>query len=156
MDSKQDLILIDTNVFVIDLRYKRDINYPANASFLERVAENETGFTTLINLLELCGILSFNLNHSQLMDLWNYFQKRYNISVLPPPDMASEFPTVSIKRVFEQIEEKVSLGDALVLAVARQYLSFVPSFVTWDKAHFEGKFPGKVVTPAEYFPSLHF
>jgi predicted nucleic-acid-binding protein len=60
--SKQELILIDTNVFVIDLRYKRDTNFRLNQSFLSFVAQNGSGFTTIVNLLELCGILSFNLN----------------------------------------------------------------------------------------------
>jgi len=67
--SQEALILIDTNIFVIDLRYKRDVNYNSNLSFLEVARQRRTGFTTLINLLELCGILSFNLNEKQLLDL---------------------------------------------------------------------------------------
>jgi hypothetical protein len=31
--AKQELILIDTNIFVIDLRYKRDKSYKLNQSF---------------------------------------------------------------------------------------------------------------------------
>ena len=83
MGSKQELILIDTNVFVIDLRYKRDTNFRLNKSFLSFVAQNGSGFTTIVNLLELCGILSFNLNQDQLLDLWTYFQDRHKINILP-------------------------------------------------------------------------
>ena len=79
MGSKQELILIDTNIFVIDLRYKRDTNFKLNQSFLSSVAHSRSGFTTIVNLLELCGILSFNLNQDQLLDLWTYFQDRYKI-----------------------------------------------------------------------------
>jgi hypothetical protein len=32
--QKQDLVLVDTNIFVIDLQYKRDINYETNRAFL--------------------------------------------------------------------------------------------------------------------------
>ena len=51
MGSKQELILIDTNVFVIDLRYKRDTNFKLNQSLLSFVAQNGSGFTTIVNLL---------------------------------------------------------------------------------------------------------
>ena len=56
MGSKQELVLIDTNIFVIDLRYKRDVNFKLNKSFLSFVAQSGSGFTTIVNLLELCGI----------------------------------------------------------------------------------------------------
>ncbi|MBW2205031.1 MAG: hypothetical protein JRF52_13405 [Deltaproteobacteria bacterium] len=45
MGSQEALILIDTNIFVIDLRYKRDVNYNSNLSFLEAVRQRGTGFT---------------------------------------------------------------------------------------------------------------
>ncbi len=66
MDPKQELILIDTNIFVIDLRYKRDVNFKKNQAFLVEIAQSRSGFTTLANLMGLCGILSFNLNPMQL------------------------------------------------------------------------------------------
>lgn len=117
--------------------------------FLETVAKRGNGFTTLINLLELCGILSFNLNQKQLNDLWRYFQHRYNVAVLPSPDNTSGFPTFPVRDLFEQFYKKISLGDALMLTVAARYLSFVPTLVTWDRDHFKDKFPGNVMTPVE-------
>ena len=64
--------LIDTNVFVIDRRYRRDRNYAVNRRFLDGVKRDRNGFTTTINLLELCGILSFNLE-DQLQTVWDGF-----------------------------------------------------------------------------------
>jgi predicted nucleic acid-binding protein len=145
--SKQELILIDTNVFVIDLRYKRDTNFKLNKSFLSFVAQNGSGFTTIVNLLELCGILSFNLNKDQLLDLWTYFQDRYKITVLPEPNLESDFPSIEINRLFGTLSKKTSFGDALAIAIAEKYLSFVSTMVTWEDEHFRGKFPGKVLTP---------
>ncbi len=43
MGSKEDLVLIDTNIFVIDLRYKRDIHYEINRTFLTYIAKKEKG-----------------------------------------------------------------------------------------------------------------
>ena len=76
MGPKQDLVLVDTNLFVIDLRYKRDSNFEINRAFLDLIGEKKNGFTTIVNLLELCGILSFNLNEKQLIELWVYFQDK--------------------------------------------------------------------------------
>jgi hypothetical protein len=72
--AKQELVLVDTNIFVIDLRYKRDKNFKINRIFLDNIARGKNGFTTIVNLFELCGILSFNLNENQLAELWFYFQ----------------------------------------------------------------------------------
>jgi hypothetical protein len=113
LGSRQELILIDTNIFVIDLRYKRDTNFKLNQSFLSSVAQSGNGFTTIVNLLELCGILSFNLNQRQLYDLWTYFGDRYKITVLPEPDLQSYFPGIKIDRLFGILCKKTSFGDAL-------------------------------------------
>lgn len=43
MGSKEDLVLIDTNIFVIDLRYKRDIHYEINRTFLTYIAKKRKG-----------------------------------------------------------------------------------------------------------------
>jgi predicted nucleic acid-binding protein len=148
--AEQELILIDTNIFVIDLRYKRDTNYRVNQAFLSSVAQNGNGFTTIVNLLELCGILSFNLNGDQLLDLWTYFCDRYKVTVLPEPDLQSDFPVIEIRRLFDMLSKKSSFGDALMMAVAEKYLAFVATLVTWDNEHFKEKYTGKVLTPEEY------
>ena len=144
MGSKPELILIDTNIFVIDLRYKRDTNFMLNKSFLSVISQNGNGFTTIVNLLELCGILSFNLNQDQLLDLWTYFQDRYNITVLPEPNLQNDFPSIEMNRLFGILRKKTSFGDALTISVAEKYLSFVSTMVTWDNDHFKDKFAGNV------------
>jgi predicted nucleic acid-binding protein len=148
--TKADVVLVDTNVFVIDLRYKRDRHFKKNKSFLHSVAQNGNGFTTIVNLLELCGILSFNLNQNQLHDLWTYFYDRYQITVLPEPELGSIFPGIEIKRLFDIMSKKSAFGDALIVAVAEKYLSFASTLVTWDREHFKHKFNGQVLTPEAY------
>ncbi len=150
MDAKQDLVLIDTNIFVIDLRYKRDVYFKTNRAFLADIAKKRTGFTTIVNLLELCGILSFNLNEKQLNELWFYFQDRYQVSVLPVPSLETNFPTIGIKELFDLLKTKTSLGDALMASVAKHHLAFISTMVTWDNLHFENIFPGTVLTPEEF------
>jgi predicted nucleic acid-binding protein len=150
MDSEQKLVLIDTNVFVIDLRYHRDPFYNENRRFLDDIGRSDTGFTTLVNLFELCGILSFNLSQTQLVNLWGHFSRKYRVSVLPTPDLEAHCPVVEQKCVFDYIGKRSSFGDALVAATADSYLPFISTFVTWDKEHLGGVFRGEVLTPAEY------
>ena len=154
MGSKQKPILIDTNIFVIDLRYKRDTSFKLNQSFLSSVAQSGRGFTTIVNLLELCGILSINLNHDQLLDLWTYFQDRYKITVLPEPDLQRDFPDIKLNRLFASICKKTSFGDALMISVAEKCISFASTLITWDNEHFKDKFGGIVLTPAEFLDGL--
>jgi hypothetical protein len=147
LGSEQELILVDTNIFVIDLRYKRDTNFRVNRSFLSFVAQNGIGFTTIVNLLEICGILSFSLNQDRLFDLWTYFQDRYKITVLPEPNLKHDFPGIEINRLFGILCKKTSFGDALMISVAEKYLSFVSTMVTWNDVHFKDRFDGNVLTP---------
>lgn len=150
MDSGQRLVLIDTNIFVIDLRYKRDVHYKDNQSFLEYIKNNKNGFTTIFNLLEICGILSFNLNEKQLTHLWKYFQKRYAVTVIPEPDLNTRIPQIKQKDIFNLLKKRLSLGDALMLFIAENNLSFISTLITWDKEHFAGKYNGQIFTPDEF------
>lgn len=155
MGPKQDLVLVDSNIFVIDLRYKRDVNYQINRTFLDYIAKKKTGFTTIVNLLELCGILSFNLNEKQLTELWLYFQKRYEVAVLPDADLETGFPGIEIRRIFDVLKRRTSLGDALMISVAEKHLPFISTMVSWDKPHFESIFSGRVLTPDEFMQSSY-
>jgi predicted nucleic acid-binding protein len=150
MGKERTFVLIDTNVFVIDLRYKNDSHYRANRKFLDLVSETGTGFTTVINLLEICGILSFNLSERQLRELWFYFPERYKVTVLPDTSQDSILPSAKVSEVFDLIKERMSFGDAYILAVANKTLPSLATVVTWDKNHFQGKFPSRILTPAEY------
>jgi len=145
---------VDTNIFVIDLRYKRDTNYEINRAFLDYIGEKKNGFTTIVNLLELFGIFSFNLNEKQLIELWFYFQDRYGVVVLPVPGLETKFPVIQIKEIFDLMKNRTSLGDALMISVAKKHLPFVTTMVSWDDLHFENIFPGTVLTPEKFLKGL--
>lgn len=141
--------LIDTNVFVIDLRYRRDRNFAANRRFLDAVEHEGNGFTTTINLLELCGILSFNLNEQQLQTVWDEFPERYGVVVMPGSAVDASLPPFPIVEVLAYLRRRMPLGDALFLLTARRHAAFAKTLVTWDRAHFTERFPGRVATPAD-------
>ena len=141
--------LIDTNVFVIDLRYPRDRNFAVNRRFLDAIKRTQSGVTTTINLLEVCGILSFNLNERQLTTLWEQFADRFGVDVLPVSDFDAAVPKMGIGELFAYLRQRMSLGDAQFVLTARKYAGFATTLVTWDRNHFLDRFAGRVATPGE-------
>ena len=141
--------LIDTNVFVIDLRYPRDRNFGVNRRFLDAIKRERSGITTTINLLELCGILSFNLNQRQLSTLWEQFPGRFGVDVLPTAEFDAPVPKMGVGELFALLERRMSLGDGQFLLTARNHVAFAKTLVTWDRDHFVERFAGRVVTPEE-------
>jgi len=141
---------IDTNVFIIELRYKNDANFKANRDFLNIIANQGKGVTSSINLLEVCGILSFNLNDRQLQELFYYLPDKFGIDVIPSHDMDALFPASSIKDLMEIIRKKASLGDALIAELVNKTLPLRSLFVSWDSKHFKDLLSVEAMTPKEY------
>lgn len=152
MGAKKKIIVIDTNVFIIDIRYKRDEKFNINRQFLDSAGKSGAGMTTIFNLLEICGILSFNLNRRQLDELFAYFGARYNVKIVPTADPAAPLPFFTANQIFDRISQKTSLGDSLILSTVDQYLPGASLIVSWDKDHLENKIDIPVLTPEEFTP----
>ena len=144
------MILVDSNVFVMDLRYQRDPLFPVNRAFLDALALDGSGGTTLFNLLEVAGILSFNLNDRQVRELLVHFPRRYRVAVVPAFDRETMLPTMAVHEVLPHILGRMAFGDALVLAAAERFSQPGSTFVTWDASNFVGKTRLTVVTPQEW------
>ena len=145
--ARKARVLIDTDVFVIDLRYHRDLKYSENCAFLERVRQGEfVGSITVYNLMEVCGILSFNLSPQSLEELFIGFATKYNVAVLFPPDEEERicFDPVGI---LETMKRRFSFGDALIAELTQRCKGQLDLFVTWNAVHFADKLPLQVVTP---------
>ena len=136
------MIFADSDVYVIDQLYKRDKRYETNHKFLE---ENTTS-TSIFNVLEICGICSFQMNESRVTELFKDFHRASNINVLLPNFLS--FSEI-IDESFKRIKKKMNFQDSLVLWVAEQ--NNVEYFITWNKKDFEGRTELKVLTPEEYF-----
>lgn len=150
MVKKADVVVIDSNIFIIDLRYQSDRNFAVNSRFLKLVTAKRRGVVSLVNLLEIIGILSFNLNERQLLEFYGYFPRRYNIDVVPSFSLDAHLPALKIMDIMDAMMQRASLGDALTIASVAAYIPNASHFVTWDKEHFTGKMNAKVVTPTEF------
>lgn len=147
-------VFIDSNVFVIDLRYPRDLNAEANRSFLQALRDRGNGVTSLLNLLEIVGILSFNLNPRQLQNLFRLFPDRYRVTVLPSAEPDTLLPRWNAGQLVSRISRGLSLGDAMILEHAESRAWKVDTIVSWDAPHFQGKTHLQVQTPTEFLQGL--
>jgi predicted nucleic acid-binding protein len=150
VDAQSGLIVIDSNIFVIDLRYPRDRHYAANRRFLQKLASTRQGATTIFNVLEVCGILSFNLNAQQLQELFHHFSQKYQVQILPFSVLDRPLPVLTGADLFAYLKQKASFGDALLMATIATHVPDATHFISWDAAHFRGKLSIPVLTPNEF------
>ncbi len=145
--NKKLRVLIDTDVFLIDLRYPRDFRYSENKLFLERVKQGKlVGWATVYNLMEVCGILSFNLSSQSLQELFIGFATQFNLRILFPND-GNEKVCFAPAEILEIMKRKLIFRDALIAEVAQKHSRHLDFFVTWNAAHFQEKLSLKVLTP---------
>ena len=143
------MIFIDTDVFLIDLRYRRDERYSDNRLFLDQAASSGAT-TSYYNILEICGILSFNLNKEQLFDLYYHFPRRNNLKEIRPLKPNELLPAFSISTLMNVMSLKASFGDTLVICAAKNLGERLDYFVSWNAEHFIDKLDVDVLTPVEY------
>ena len=143
------MIFVDTNVFVVALRYPQDPNAEDNARFLESLRKRGDGVTSILNVLETCGILSFNLNRRQLLALYTYFGNRFEVGVVPD-DTGAGLVTEYAGGLLTYISRRLSFGDALVAYSVNHWASEATAFVSWDARHFRGKIFPPALTPAQF------
>jgi len=143
------MIFVDSNVFVLALRYPRDANAVDNERFLDELRTRGDGVTSVINVLETCGVLSFNLNQRQLLSLNAHFARRFAISVVPGQGTTNVTPA-TVDQLLTYIGRRMSFGDALVAHSVDMWASEAEAFVSWDARHFRGKIRVAALTPKEF------
>jgi hypothetical protein len=144
------VICIDSDIFLIDLRYRADKRAERNRAFLNHVRASREGVTTLFNLLEVAGVLSFSLSARQLSELCVHFPAHYGVQVLPSGDFNAALPVLRASEVFEVIRQRAAFGDAMITVLVNRLRASVTSFVSWNARHFEGRIAVPTFTPATF------
>lgn len=144
------MIFVDSNLFVIDLRYRDDLDYRVNRRALDRLARDGTAMTSTLNVLEICGILSFNLSVAALHALYVHFAQRYRVAVVPGGGYEARLPAPAAREVLARMEKRMALKDAEIALVVEQHAASLDAFVTWNAKHFAGKVPVPVLTPPQW------
>jgi len=147
--EKKVKVFVDTDVFVIEKRYKRDAKYRETTKLLKKAVKDEIiACTSIYNLLEFCGILSFNLSPENTVRLYLGFAKKYNTTILFPHE-TDKLICFNSKCILEIIKQKMSFGDALVASVVNRNKKNLNAFVTWNVEHFKGKLGIPVLNPTD-------
>jgi len=145
------MVLLDTNVFVIDRFFRRDDRYDVNKAFLDLMTKTEAGFS-IFSLFELCGISSFNLSAAELKQ-WAYqFDEVYPVTILGPRELRAHNATTWFLNfshaMFDMFGRRMTWGDAVLLRSAEEHN--VNAIITWNKKHFESRTAIVVQTPLEF------
>jgi hypothetical protein len=145
------MILLDSNLFIVDRFFPRDALYPQNRVFIEQLAELETAIS-VFTLIEVCGVASFNLSSREL-EHWLYqFPAVYPVLVLDPFDLAEQSAADWVKaflaEVSVNISHKMTFGDALILREAEAYQA--EAIITWNIKDFLQRTRLPVLTPTAY------
>jgi len=145
------LVLLDSNLFIIDRFFRRDALYPATHAFLALLPEI-SGAIPLITLLELCGAASFRLSAEEMERWLHSFVMVYPVRVLNPFG-AGEGPATAwfgsfADDVIRYIARRVTLGDAILAREADRYAA--EALVTWNIKDFTGRTAVSVMTPDQF------
>ena len=148
------MVVIDTDVLLLELAYPRDKRFAVNAAFLSRVVKDDAAIT-IYNLMELLGQLSFNLAPVRL-DAWQmWLIDAYRLTVIWPIDPSDPaanafFRVEMFERPYARMRaHRMAFVDALILNLAERTPN-VDCFVTWNAKHFKSKSTLRVYTPEEY------
>jgi hypothetical protein len=145
------MILLDADILLLDIRYPRDVRFPINEQLLKTLQERdwERGIT-LYALLEVIGVLSFNLPSEQILKLYSLLPGRYGLHVTPAVNLSQDAPTFSLTAILAQLEQKMALGDAFQALYIQRYAPQAICLLSWNARHFQQKLSVPALTPEEW------
>ena len=106
----------------------------------------------MFSLLEVAGVLSFNLNEQQLVDFYMHFPRRYRVRMLPYHDPRQRLPDLRLGEVLRVMQKRAAVGNALIATQVNRLHAGLEAFVTWNDGHFRGRLVVRVFTPAPFSP----
>ncbi|MCI0554298.1 MAG: hypothetical protein L0287_25410 [Anaerolineae bacterium] len=146
------MVIIDSDVLLLAFAYPNDERQKTNQKFLE-VVQTAQPTTTIYNLMEVLGQLSFNLSADELNQWQDWLVNAHNLTVIWDVDENSSpenWREIIYERPFQKMQSvHMAFMDALILSSAERTLD-VEYFVTWNAKHFKGKTKLSVLTPEEY------
>ena len=75
------MVLLDSNIFIVDRFFPRDSLYPQNKTFVEKLVSIDAAVSSF-TLLEICGVASFRLSSEELAAWLFGFTSLYPVHIL--------------------------------------------------------------------------
>jgi hypothetical protein len=148
------MVVIDSDVLLLAFAYPNDDRQKVNQKFLE-VVQTAQPATTIYNVMETLGQLSYNLSAEQLDGWQDWLANAYNLTIIWDTDSKEKadpetWREIIYERPFQKMQTvRMAFMDALILSSA-EHTPDVEYFVTWNAKHFKGKTTLTVLTPEEY------
>lgn len=145
------MIVLDSNVLLIDIRYNNDPNYAVNRRSLDALIASgiPLAVTTQV-VLEVVGVMCFGVPAASVVKVWPRAQKQYNLLVLPDPATVPDHCGCAPDEIIAQMVSKRPAGDATIAAQIAKYAAGATAFLTWNLKHFRGNLAIPVLTPDEW------
>jgi predicted nucleic acid-binding protein len=148
------MVLLDSNIFILDRFFPRDSLYPQNKAFIEKLASIDASISSF-TLLEICGVASFRLSTDELSSWLFGFGTIYSVSVIDVHGLRTNdgeaWWSTFVAEVAANIAKKMTFGDAILLREAESYQA--EAIVTWNTKDFARRTRLTVLTPAAFLRS---
>lgn len=146
------MIVLDSDLLIIDLRYPADARYSVNSAVLDALRLGPAPLVvTSQTLLEVIGVLSFNSPPSWTAELPSKLALWYAVQIAPDPATQPIFSGCAVAALVAIMSGRCSLGDALVVEQIRQFVPQASLLLSWNAKHFQGKLSIPALTPAEWW-----
>jgi hypothetical protein len=151
------VVIVDTDVLLLEFAFHRDTRHKVNADFLTTARDREPA-TTIYNLMEILGQLSFNLSPDRLSQWHLWLQEAYGLAVIWPESEGQTARQFFYSEVYsnplaKMQARRMAFLDALIIGLAEQVPN-VEGFITWNARHFRNKTSLPVLTPPEFLERL--
>ncbi|MCB0833567.1 MAG: hypothetical protein KDC45_08905 [Bacteroidetes bacterium] len=116
------MIMIDSDVFILDNFYPHDPRYEKNNLFLHRV-QTKKNCTTIFNVLEVCSLIAPHCSDEELLEFFEHFDRTYNLEIVYPQtyDLSTEyFMDHFFGEVLRNSQATGNVSDSLVFTLVKQ------------------------------------
>lgn len=145
------MIVLDSNVFLIDIKYNNDPNFIRNRDGLAALIASGIPLAVPTQVvIETVGVMCFNIPAADVPKVWPRVQQQYALRVLPDPNTVPEHCGCTPDEIIAQMVHKRSSGDAVIAAQVAKYAAGATAFLTWNLKHFRGNLAVPVLTPDEW------
>ncbi len=145
------MVLLDSNIFIVDRFFPRDSLYSPNKTFVEKLDSIDAAISSF-TLLEVCGAASFRLSVDELSAWLFTFGAMYPVYVLDvhgvrTTDCEAWWSTF-MEEAAANIAKKMTFGDAVLLREAENYDA--EAIITWNTKDFVRRTRLTVLSPTAF------
>jgi hypothetical protein len=102
-------------------------------------------------LLEIAGILSFNVPSAQVALVPSQVTAQYRLTVFPDFQHHPDYAGCTVQELIAQMSRQMALGDAVQAVQVELFAPLADCLLTWNAKHFAGKVSIPVMTPEDWW-----